>query len=147
MGYNPEVSSEEFAIDLTGVGNGKSKSYTIPEGDYTVILTDLEKGISSNNNPQWIWTFEVGNGPHVGFSLKMWTATTAAATWKIGQVLEALELASPGEVVKFSKDDAIGRRCVAEVIDSEYNSTTRSKIETLMPHPEGSKGDGDEIPF
>ena len=77
----------------------------------------------------------------------MWTATTAAATWKISQVLEALELASPGEVVKFSKDDAIGRRCVAEVIDSEYNSTTRSKIETLTPHPEGSKGDGDEIPF
>ena len=66
MGYNPEVSSEEFAIDLTGVGNGKAKSYTIPEGDYTVILTDLEKGTSNNNNPQWIWTFEVGNGPHVG---------------------------------------------------------------------------------
>jgi len=134
MSFDP-TNEEVFEVDLSGQ---KANSFMIPEGKYAVQLIDVEKSESQAGNPMWIWDFEVVGTEHSGFTLRSYTAITPAALWKLSETLEALGLSEGGgQLAKFSKSAAIGRRCVAIVKDSTYNEKTRSSIENLEKHPDG----------
>ncbi len=129
MPHNTPSTGETFEIDLSGVPTG----YTIPNGEYTVELMNVEQGVSKSDNPQYIWYFEVVDHPqHSGWELRVFTALTPAAMWKVAETVEALGLTGQGNTIRFKRSDVVGKRCRAVVEEQEYNGTVRSQISKLM---------------
>ena len=149
---NPEDLDNEWSIDLSDVQTSNKKSenddpkrYCVPDGEYAVRVTNVNKEESKAGNPMFVWDFEVCEGPHTGHSMRVWTAMTPAALWKLSETVCALGLGDEGQAVKFSKQKALGRRALALVEAEEYNKKWNSKIQKLLPHPEGPIMD--DIPF
>lgn len=123
------VPSDEFAVDLTEV----ESSGLIPEGTYRVRCANVEQSVSKGGNPMFVWDFEVVGGDHDGRMLKVFTAITPAAMWKVAETVVALGIGQTGSVVKFKRSDVIGKECGAVVEDTEYNGNKRSQISRVIP--------------
>lgn len=122
-------ASDAFEIDLTEV---QENQYTIPDGLYKVKCMDIEQTVSKGGNPMFVWDFAVQDGQYEGFTLKVFTAITPAAMWKVAETVQALGVGQTGQVVKFKRTDVIGKICGALVEASEYNGNTRSSITKVM---------------
>ena len=120
--------SDNFEVDLTEVSDG----FTIPDGNYKVKCIDIEQGVSKAGNPQFIWTFEISEGNHIGFQSKVFTAITPAAMWKVAETVQALGVGQTGSVVKFKRTDVIDKECGALIEKNEYNGQERSQISRVM---------------
>ena len=147
---NPEELDSEWEVDLSAVEATKKKPANDdpkPDGEYAVRVTNVNKEESKAGNPMFVWDFEVCDGGHNGHSMRVWTAMTPAALWKLSETVEALGLGENGQAVKFSKQKALGRRALAQVTAEEYNSKWNSKIQKLLPHPDGPIMDDTDIPF
>lgn len=127
-GVPSNVSSDSFEVDLTNIQGG----FTIPDGNYKVKCVDVEQGVSKGGNPQFIWTFEVSEGDHIGFQSKVFTALTPAAMWKVAETVIALGVGQSGSVVKFKRSDVINKECGAFIEQTEYNGKVRSQISRTM---------------
>lgn len=127
---------DEFAIDLTGqYGNNR---YIAP-GMHLAQLTEVEKGTSRAGNDMWTWTFTVARGDYAGQTAKIWTALTAAAMFKLIEVVEALDLGSANAPLRFRKADALGRYAVIEIKDDEYEgkkTSTLDRVHSTTAFPE-----------
>lgn len=121
-------STDNYEIDLTGVTNG----FTIPDGNYKVVCTDIEQSVSKGGNPMFVWSFEVAEGPYAGFQSKVFTAITPAAMWKVAETVEALGVGQTGTKVKFNRTDVLNKECGALIEKSEYNGQERSQITRVM---------------
>ena len=119
--------NDEFDFNLENV----ESNLRIPAGAYPIVCADVAKDTSQAGNDMYTWTFRVTEGQYDGRSFKMWTALTPAALWKLGEVLEALELAEVGESGSFKRSDAIGRECWGHVEDDEYNGRLSSKLSSV----------------
>lgn len=129
-GAAPSPSVDEFAVDLTDV----ESSFTIPDGTYRVKCANVEQSVSKGGNPMFVWEFEVTGGTkYDGHMLKVFTAITPAAMWKVAETVQALGIGQTGSVVKFKRSDVIGRECGAVVEESEYNGNKRSQIQRVIP--------------
>ena len=150
---NPEELDSEWEVDLSEVeaskkkkpANDDPKRFCIPDGEYAVRVTNVNKEESKKGNPMFVWDFEVCDGEHTGHSGRVYTALTPAALWKLSETVEALGLGENGQAVKFSKQKALGRRAMAQFEAEEYNEKWNSKIQKLFPHPEGPIMD--DVPF
>ena len=125
----PNMGADNFEIDLTDV---QENSYTIPDGLYQVKCMDIEQTVSKGGNPMFVWDFAICDGQYEGFTLKVFTAITPAAMWKVAETVQALGVGQTGQVVKFKRSDVIGKICGALVEASEYNGSTRSSITKVM---------------
>lgn len=125
----PNMGADSFEVDLTDV---QENSYTIPDGLYKVKCMDIEQSVSKGGNPMFVWDFVVCEGQYEGFGLKVFTAVTPAAMWKVAETVQALGVGQTGQVVKFKRSDVIGKICGALVEASEYNGNTRSSITKVM---------------
>lgn len=134
-GAAAQASSDEFAVDLTEVGS----SGLMPEGTYRVRCANVEQSVSKGGNPTFVWDFEVVGGDHDGRILKVFTAITPAAMWKVAETVVALGIGQTGSVVKFKRSDVIGKECGAVVEDTEYNGNKRSQISRVIPLSEMGK--------
>lgn len=134
-GTAAQASSDEFAVDLTEV----ESSGLIPEGAYRVRCANVEQSVSKGGNPMFVWDFEVVGGDHAGRILKVFTAITPAAMWKVAETVVALGIGQTGSVVKFKRSDVIGKECGAVVEDTEYNGNKRSQISRVIPLAEMGK--------
>lgn len=121
--------ADNFEVDLTDV---LSNSFTIPDGNYRVKCVDVEQSVSKGGNPMFVWSFEVSEGEHAGFQLKVFTAITPAAMWKVAETVQALGIGQTGSVVKFKRTDVLGKECGALVETTEYNGNNRSQISKVM---------------
>lgn len=121
--------ADAFEIDLSDV---QENQYTIPDGLYKVKCMDIEQTVSKGGNPMFVWDFAVQGGQYEGFTLKVFTAITPAAMWKVAETVQALGVGQTGQVVKFKRTDVIGKICGALVEASEYNGNTRSSITKVM---------------
>lgn len=128
-------SADEFAVDLTEV----ESSGLMPEGTYRVRCANVEQSVSKGGNPMFVWDFEVVDGDHSGRILKVFTAITPAAMWKVAETVVALGIGQTGSVVKFKRSDVIGKECGAVVEDTEYNGNKRSQISRVIPLSEMGK--------
>ena len=128
-------SSDEFMIDLTEVED----SSLIPEGTYKVRCINVEQQVSKGGNPMFVWDFEIVGTDYAGRVLKVFTAITPAAMWKVAETVQALGVGGTGEVVKFKRSDVLGKECGAVIEDTEYNGNTRSQISRLVPLSEIGK--------
>lgn len=106
----------------------------IPVGDYTVRCVDLEKGESQAGNDMWIWSVMVEGGDHNGEDMRVYTALTSNALWKLAETVRAFGLgATEGKGCKFKRDDAIGAKATATVVHEEYDGKTQASIKKLSP--------------
>lgn len=131
----PKDNDDEFSVDLSEASTGGG--YLVPDGDYPAVLVDLRKGFSKNGNPQWVWTFAIMNGGHAGKEFPLFTAIIPSALWKVAEIVEALGLGKGGAMSKFTKSEALSRRCVISIRKSTYNGQERSSIAKVLPHPDG----------
>lgn len=134
-GAAAQASPDEFAVDLTEV----ESSGLMPEGTYRVRCANVEQSVSKGGNPMFVWDFEVVGGDHAGRILKVFTAITPAAMWKVAETVVALGIGQTGSVVKFKRSDVIGKECGAVVEDTEYNGNKRSQISRVIPLAEMGK--------
>lgn len=134
-GAAAQAPSDEFAVDLTEV----ESSDLMPEGTYRVRCANVEQSVSKGGNPMFVWDFEVVGGDHAGHILKVFTAITPAAMWKVAETVVALGIGQTGSVVKFKRSDVIGKECGAVVEDTEYNGNKRSQISRVIPLSEMGK--------
>lgn len=124
------ASADEFAVDLTEV----ESSGLIPDGTYRVKCANVEQSVSKGGNPMFVWDFEiVGSTQYDGRILKVFTAITPAAMWKVAETVVALGIGQTGSVVKFKRSDVIGKECGAVVEETEYNGNKRSQISRVTP--------------
>lgn len=122
-------ATDEFAVDLTDV----ESSGLMPDGTYRVKCVNVEQSVSKGGNPMFVWDFEVvGGTQYDGRILKVFTAITPAAMWKVAETVVALGIGQTGSVVKFKRSDVIGKECGAVVEETEYNGTKRSQIQRVM---------------
>lgn len=122
-------ATDEFAVDLTDV----ESSGLMPDGTYRVKCVNVEQSVSKGGNPMFVWDFEVvGGTAYDGRVLKVFTAITPAAMWKVAETVVALGIGQTGSVVKFKRSDVIGKECGAVVEETEYNGTKRSQIQRVM---------------
>lgn len=129
-------AADEFAVDLTDV----ESSGLMPDGTYRVKCANVEQSVSKGGNPMFVWDFEVvGGTQYDGRILKVFTAITPAAMWKVAETVVALGIGQTGSVVKFKRSDVIGKECGAVVEETEYNGNKRSQISRVMPLSEMGK--------
>lgn len=131
----PKDNDNEFSVDLSEAPTGGG--YLIPDGDYPALLVDLRKGFSKNGNPQWVWTFAIMSGEHAGKEFPLFTAIIPSALWKVAETVEALGLGKGGTASKFTKSEALSRRCIISIRKETYNGQERSSIAKVLPHPDG----------
>ena len=129
-------SPDEFSVDLTNVED----SSLIPDGTYRVKCANVDQSVSKGGNPMFVWDFEVvGGTKYDGRILKVFTAITPAAMWKVAETVQALGIGQTGSVVKFKRSDVIGKECGAVVEETEYNGNKRSQIQRVVPLSEMGK--------
>ena len=129
-------AADEFAVDLTDV----ESSGLMPDGTYRVKCANVEQSVSKGGNPMFVWDFEVvGGTQYDGRILKVFTAITPAAMWKVAETVVALGIGQTGSVVKFKRSDVIGKECGAVVEETEYNGNKRSQISRVIPLSEMGK--------
>lgn len=122
------ASADEFSVDLTEVESGN----LIPDGNYRVKCINVEQSVSKGGNPMFVWDFEIVGTEYAGRILKVFTAITPAAMWKVAETVEALGIGQTGSVVKFKRSDVINRECGAVVEETEYNGQKRSQISRVI---------------
>lgn len=120
---------DNFEVDLTDV---QENNFSIPNGNYLVQCKEIEQSVSKGGNPMFVWTFEVIEGEHKGFTSKVFTAITPAAMWKVAETVQALGVGQTGSVVKFKRTDVIGKQCGALIEQTEYNGKVNSQISRVF---------------
>lgn len=121
--------ASDFSVDLTDV---KVDDYTIPDGNYRVRCEDIQQQVSKGGNPMFVWDFAIVGGQYDGKIMKVFTAITPAAMWKVAETVIALGVGQTGEVVKFKRTDVVGKECGAAIEATEYDGKTRSQIARVM---------------
>lgn len=121
-------SADTFEVDLTDV----ESQGLIPAGAYRAKCVNVEQSVSKGGNPMFVWDFEILEGDGRGRILKVFTAITPAAMWKVAETVIALGVGQTGEVVKFKRSDVIGKECGVTVEDTEYNGNVRSQIQNVV---------------
>ena len=121
-------ASDSFEVDLTEVESQE----LIPEGTYRARCADVQQSVSKGGNPMFVWDFEVLEGQGRGRVLKVFTAITPAAMWKVAETVIALGVGQTGEVVRFKRSDVVGKECGVTVADSEYNGNVRSQVQRVV---------------
>lgn len=124
----PNGAADSFEVDLTDV----ESQGLIPEGSYLARCANVEQSVSKGGNPMFVWDFELLEGGGKGRILKVFTAITPAAMWKVAETVIALGVGQTGQVVKFKRSDVVGRDCGVMVADTEYNGNVRSQIQKVM---------------
>ncbi len=77
------------------------------------------------------------SGEHAGKEFPLYTAITPSALWKVAETVEALGLGKGGTMSKFTKSEAMFRRCIINIQKDTYNGQERSSITKVLPHPDG----------
>ncbi len=124
---------DNFDIPAIDESSGGGPGSRFKAGKYPAKLIGLDKATSAAGNPMWVWLFVVLVGPGAGQQLKIYTALTSAAMWKLGEVLAALRLGQPGKASQFKKSDAIGKFCILDCEDSEYKGRKQTQANTVLP--------------
>lgn len=119
---------DTFEVDLTDV----ESQGLVPAGSYRAKCVNVEQSVSKGGNPMFVWDFEILEGQGQGRILKVFTAITPAAMWKVAETVIALGVGQTGEVVKFKRSDVIGKECGVTIDDTEYNGNVRSQIQNVV---------------
>jgi cobalamin biosynthesis protein CobT len=92
----------------------------------------------SSGNPMYTWAFVITKGEYAGKDFPLYTADTEDAAWKILETLQGLGFeVEAGDSLKITRKDVMGRRCILNVVDDEYQGRPQSKLQGIEPDPKG----------
>lgn len=150
------MAEDPFAEQKAGVGTAddpdilefdlsdvQELSFHIPEGDYAAELVEVTKETSQAGNPMYVWKYKITSEKQKGFTLWNRTAITQKAMFKVQETVDALGFPKGADgKSKFNKTQAVGRKVVLAVQDSEYQGEKRSEIARVKKHPDGPGAGG-----
>lgn len=111
-------------VNFEGVKSFKNAA----EGSHTVEVLEVTQEISSSDNPMLKWTYGVTSGKSKGAKLWDQTSLQPQALFRLREVLVALGLDVPDDVMELNLEDMIGLTCGVVVGLEEYQGKKRAKI-------------------
>jgi hypothetical protein len=139
----PDDEVFELDSDQQAALEDSDKAFFVEPGDYMARVVDIEKGASKAGNAMWTWTWAIVSGDSAGKELKLWTALTPKAMFKLRECVEALGVWSPGEKLRVKPREVVGKTAVITVVEEDYNGKPSSKIESVSA-PEDGPGARDQ---
>lgn len=118
------MASKKVKVDFTGVESFQRPS----EGQHVVKIVSAEVKQSQGGNDMIVVAFEVTKGQDKGARVYENYPLAENALWKLKGMLQAIGMKCDGKV-QLDLDKLIGKVCIVEVIDDEYNGQTRSKVQ------------------
>lgn len=121
--------------DVFSVEVGADTGFRVTAGKQPLKLIDLAKSTSKAGNPMWVWNFVVLLGKDAGKEIKVFTALTAAAMWKVRETLAAFRIpgSEGGAAAKFKRSDVIGKYIIGEIEDSTFDGRPASNVAKMYP--------------
>lgn len=130
---NNDAVNDEFSFDFTDYTDG----YAVDNGDYDAKVIDMVQGTSkSSGNPMITVTYALVEGKYAGKEFKDFMVMTPAALFKVAAFCKAIGKPIEGKV-SLKKDECLNKRVVLRLKQEEYNGTTNSKIDKVLPHADG----------
>lgn len=130
-----------LTLDLSKVETGVK---TIPEGIYTVEITEVEQKESQSGNDYLAFTFEVTEGKHKGAKLFHNCSLQAQALFGLKSLLEAIGYEIPGKAFDLDIDELIGESCEVEVAHETFEGKKKSRIVEFINEDSDDEEDEDE---
>jgi len=115
--------SKIIKVDFTGVESFQRCT----EGEHVVKLVSYEEGTSQEGNDKISVKFEVVKGESAGARVYETFVLTEKALFKLKGYLEAVGIKADGKL-KIDLDKLVGKVCIANIADDDYNGKIRSKI-------------------
>ena len=130
-----------------------AESGLIPAGDQYIgrCLGFVHEESKSSGNPMLTWTFTMHEGDYKGMDFTLWTTLTENSMWKMSDVLTALGIEwEPGVPLRINTKMVAGRLVRMSIVDDKFEGRSRSKLKSILPHPDGAgtmaKGKGFTVP-
>lgn len=105
----------------------------VPKGLHAATVTLCEKGTTKDGDPKTVFTFTIAKGEAKGKDLKVHASHKPTALWRLKKILTALGMNTSGKQLKFKGRDLVGKPCILEVEDQEFNGETRSNVKNVKP--------------
>lgn len=118
------MASKKVKVDFTGVESFQRPS----EGQHVVKIVSAELKQSQGGNDMITVAFEVTKGQDKGARVYENYPLAENALWKLKGMLQAIGMKCDGKV-QLDLDKLIGKVCIVEVADDEYNGQTRSRVQ------------------
>lgn len=137
----------------------KERNFEVmPVGKYNCYVFDVEARTASTGNPMVVVTLKVATGQFKGRQLWVNCVITPNAWWKFQEVLDACEydvsnipeVETAEELVAAVKEELVGSKVVAAVVQREWNGETRNEAKKITPGNFDEDGFGDDesgLPF
>ena len=136
--FGAQQDDEMIVID--GLDEVDDNPFYVPSGDYLLQVTDLENGMSRNDDPMLVFTFTVvkpvGNGATkdgVGKDLKVWNVKSKAAMWRLKKTLAGLGMNVNVKTLKIKFSELLNKKCIGTIVDDKYDGRTVSKVKEIRP--------------
>ena len=124
MARRPAASAKKtYTVDFTGV-EGR---VTIPEGDYTAKVKEIESK-EGDKAPYLAWKFEVVGPQHAGAVLYYNTSFAPNSLWNLRSLLETLGVEVPNGPLEIDPTELADLEVGVVVVHEEYEGKKRSKI-------------------
>lgn len=118
------MASKKVKLDFTGVESFQRPS----EGQHVVKIVSAELKQSQGGNDMIVVAFEVTKGQDKSARVFENYPLSENALWKLKGMLQAIGMKCDGKV-QLDLDKLIGKICIVEVIDDEYNGQVRSRVQ------------------
>lgn len=114
----------KLKLDFTGVESFQRPS----EGQHVVKVHSAEVKQSQGGNDMIVACFEVTKGQDKGARVYENFPLTENALWKLKGFLQSIGMKCDGKV-QLDLDKLVGKVCIVEVADDEYNGQVRSRVQ------------------
>lgn len=131
--------SKKVKVDFTGV-----EAFNRPSvGEHVARITSADLRQSQGGNDMIVVAFTVIKGEDKDSRVMENYPLAENALWKLKAMLQALGLKVDGKV-QIDLDKLIGKTCIIDVIDDEYNGQTRAKVGGYKKLSSAADDDDDE---
>lgn len=140
MAKAKKKASNVIELNFEGVKSFKAP----PEGTYTVEVDSVEQGESAEGNAKLDWQFSITEGKNKGS--KLWTTTSLLpqALFKLRDLLDALGMDVPDDVMELDLDEVVGMSCGVVVYHEDYNGKPSAKISDFISADDVGANDDEE---
>ena len=133
------MASKKVKVDFTGVESFNRAS----AGQHVAKIATAEMKTSQGGNDMIAVAFEVTKGQDKGARVYENYSLSENALWKLKGMLQAIGMKCEGKV-QLDLDKLVGKVCIIDVIDDEYEGKTRAHIQECKKLAAVADNDEDE---
>lgn len=116
----------------------------IPVGDYLATCISAVTGVSSKDNKQLEFMFEIAEGPNKGGKLYYYCTLTDTSLWKLAGLLTAMGEEVPDGPLEIDLEELVGKEIVAIVGEDKYDGKVTTKMVDAEPVEDGDSSSDDD---